>query len=407
MENLFGFFQAFITCPEDIQRPFLPFKRSGDGTLVFPTGKFVGVYFSEELKFAEEHGYLVVPLRGWQFDRMKSPFYDFVHDLYQRRLEAKEKGDKAMAFIHKTTMNSLYGRFGISPESTTCVIVSREESHKMALSQDGFIDSTHLDDDLYLVTYKNKVSDDLFKEMEETTKQPANTAVQLSAAIAAYARIVLYPFIKRDDCYYTDTDSIVVQNELPEEMVSPSEIGKFKKEHYVKEGIFLAPKSYCIHALHEDKEEIIMKHKGPVRKVITKDYYINQLADPTLKQQFSCSADFHRYFFNLCVEKKINTYVVGIGNSTKRELVYDEDGTWIGTKPPHIGEDSIDSIHPTAHKVITGILGKMNNLTKKCNLKDHKSDDDKKIKDYKKRESHQTKKKKADKKKPVNKKKKR
>ena len=49
-----------------------------------------------------------------------------------------------------------------------------------------------------------------------------------------------------------------------------------------------------------------MKHKGPVRKVITKDYYINQLADPTLKQQFSCSADFHRYFFfhlYLCVEK--------------------------------------------------------------------------------------------------------
>lgn len=82
-----------------VQRPFLPFKRSGDGTLVFPTGKFVGVYFSEELKFAEEHGYLVVPLRGWQFDRMKSPFYDFVHDLYQRRLEAKEKGDKAIVCL--------------------------------------------------------------------------------------------------------------------------------------------------------------------------------------------------------------------------------------------------------------------------------------------------------------------
>jgi hypothetical protein len=86
-------------------------------------------------------------------------------------------------------------------------------------------------------------------------------------------------------------------------------------------------------------------------------------------------------------------YIVTIGNSTKRELVYDEDGTWIGTKPPHIGEVSIDSTHPTAHEVITGILGKMNNLMKKCNLKDHKSDDEKKIKDYKKRESHQTKKK--------------
>jgi hypothetical protein len=64
------------------------------------------------------------------------------------------------------------------------------------------------------------VSDDLFKEMEETAKQPANT-VQLSAAIVAYAGIVLYPFIKRDDCYYTDTDSIVVQNEFSEEMVWP------------------------------------------------------------------------------------------------------------------------------------------------------------------------------------------
>jgi hypothetical protein len=80
------------------------------------------------------------------------------------------------------------------------------------------------------------------------------------------------------------THSVVVQNVLPKGMVSPSKIGKFKKEHYVKEGIFLAPKSYCIHALHEDKEEIIMRHKGPVRKAITKDYYINQIADLTLNQ---------------------------------------------------------------------------------------------------------------------------
>jgi hypothetical protein len=91
--------------------------------------------------------------------------------------------------------------------------------------------------------------------------------------------------------------------------------------------------------------------------------------------------------------------VVAIGNSTKRELVYDEDGARIGTKPPHIEEDSIeedfiDSTHLTVHNVITGILGKMNNLMKKCNLKDNKCDDDEKIKDYKKRESHQTKKKK-------------
>jgi hypothetical protein len=60
----------------------------------------------------------------------------------------------------------------------------------------------------------------------------------------------------------------------------------FYLANFTKEGIFLAAKLYRIHALHDDKEEISMKHKGPIRKLITKDYYINQLADPTLKQQF-------------------------------------------------------------------------------------------------------------------------
>ncbi|OEL28694.1 hypothetical protein BAE44_0010287, partial [Dichanthelium oligosanthes] len=36
--------------PFSTQCPFLHFKRSGDGTLVFPIGKFVGVYFYEVLK---------------------------------------------------------------------------------------------------------------------------------------------------------------------------------------------------------------------------------------------------------------------------------------------------------------------------------------------------------------------
>jgi hypothetical protein len=66
LKDLFGFIQAFIVCPDDIDKPFLPYRRKDDGTLIFGTGISVGVYFSEELKVAEKLG-LVIPICGWVF----------------------------------------------------------------------------------------------------------------------------------------------------------------------------------------------------------------------------------------------------------------------------------------------------------------------------------------------------
>jgi len=37
---------------------------------------------------------------------------------------------------------------------------------------------------------------------------PRLGAVQIAAAITACARIHMYPYISRDDCHYTDTDSL-------------------------------------------------------------------------------------------------------------------------------------------------------------------------------------------------------
>jgi len=43
-----------------MHRPFLPYKNK-DEVLIFPTGKFVGTYFSEKLKYAKSIGYRVFP----------------------------------------------------------------------------------------------------------------------------------------------------------------------------------------------------------------------------------------------------------------------------------------------------------------------------------------------------------
>lgn len=66
LDNLFGFIEAYIICPSHITRPFLPY-RDNHNTLRFPTGKFIGVFYSEELIYARDLGYQIRPLRGYLF----------------------------------------------------------------------------------------------------------------------------------------------------------------------------------------------------------------------------------------------------------------------------------------------------------------------------------------------------
>lgn len=39
----------------------------------------------------------------------------------------------------------------------------------------------------------------------------------------------MYPHIARSDSFYTDTDSVVLGSPLPDDWVSSTEIGKFRK----------------------------------------------------------------------------------------------------------------------------------------------------------------------------------
>lgn len=66
LDSLFGFIEAYVVCPKTIKRPFLPY-RDKNNTLLFPTGDFIGVYYSEELKYPRGLGYTVIPLSGYLF----------------------------------------------------------------------------------------------------------------------------------------------------------------------------------------------------------------------------------------------------------------------------------------------------------------------------------------------------
>ncbi|XP_019085454.1 PREDICTED: uncharacterized protein LOC109126391 [Camelina sativa] len=188
LNDLFGFIEAYVECPSTIDRPFLPYKENN--VLRFPTGKWVGIYFSEELKLAKSVGYSIIPLRGYLYDKnekMESPFKEFVKSLFERRREAKKRGDEAMSFVYKTLMNSLYGRFGISPKSLVTEIIDKDRYDTLVNQIDiEYADNLH--NEYYLVRYYvNTESTD-----ETQWNPPRNSAVQLSAAITAYARIYMY-----------------------------------------------------------------------------------------------------------------------------------------------------------------------------------------------------------------------
>ncbi|KAL3537038.1 hypothetical protein ACH5RR_000404 [Cinchona calisaya] len=327
LDSLFGFIEAYVVCPTSISHPFLPYKDKF-GTLLFPTGKFIGVFYSEELKFARDLGYQIIPLRGYLFEKKSSPFESFISDLYESRLEAKKAGDEPMTFIYKILMNSLYGRFGMNPESTVTEICNQKKYEEL-MKMDNFQFAEKLTDHYYIVNY---ITNSSFVD-DDDWKAPKMSVVQLVAAITACARIHMYPHISRPDCYYTDTDSIVLGSPLSDDLVSSIELGKFKLEYHVKRGIFLAPKSYMLDI--EDDRHII-KHKGPAKDLVTLEWFQKKFADLSLTKQIPIHANFRIDWKKLQIGRKDIIIKLGLPQSLKRENVYDSNNVWIDTRPINV-----------------------------------------------------------------------
>ncbi|XP_050233250.1 DNA polymerase-like [Mercurialis annua] len=344
LDSIFGFIEAYVVCPKTIKRPFLP-HRDKKNTLIFPTGEFVGVYYyySEELKYARGLGYIVLPISGYLFERMESPFKDFVSSLFESRLEARKEGNEALAYVYKILMNSLYGRFGINPKSTTTEVCD-ENRYKYLIRHSELIFGDMLSENNYIVAYHSNT-----ETGSDYWNPSKHSAVQLAAAITASARIYMYPYISREDCYYTDTDSVVLGHPLPEEVISSSVLGKFKLEDRVMKGYFLAPKSYFYIAIDGTN---VLKYKGPAKNQVYPEWFESQYADPSRTELVPVEANFRIDWHTLNIIKKDTLVKLGIKLGAKRIPVYHRD-VWVDTDPidvkdlsclDHIGKQIIKSL---------------------------------------------------------------
>lgn len=313
----FGFYFAEIEAPKGLDIPVLPVKR--DGRTLCPTGSFSGWYFSEELKEAQlEYGYKVKIIRGYQYERGVI-FHEYINHFYNIKMNASG-ADRTIA---KLMLNSLYGKFGMSPDMETVEIIQSGSKAESKYINTNLSDRFSLGENIELIRYTESESDD---------ERELNISVGLSAAIAAYSRITInrYKYIKGNECFYSDTDSVVLQQPLPDREVGKA-LGQMKLEYGgIKEGIFLAPKVY---GLRLESGETITKIKGLNTEITFNEMKKLLKEEERLKlRKINWVRDLSKSRIQLM--ESIYTLMV---TSNKRRVVY-EEGLFKWTKPKNINE---------------------------------------------------------------------
>ncbi len=148
--------------------------------------------------------------------------------------------------LAKLMLNSLYGIMGIAPIPQETKIMTDNE---LANNNSNVLGISQLNDNLWIVDLS----------ISEYRSQVGLRNIAAAAAITAYSRIHInkYKMQPGNPCFYSDTDSVVLQHPQPENEMG-KEIGKIKLEHVVDEGLFQGPKVYGLRI----KDDYIIKVKG-------------------------------------------------------------------------------------------------------------------------------------------------
>lgn len=250
LNDFFGFCLAEIECPKDIIRPLLIHKHEGKS--IHPTGKWLGVYFSEELKAVIPYGYKVKLIKGEEFSKINL-FDEYIKYFYEKKRTAKTASER---LIYKFLLNTLYGIFGRSLETLeTKSVYTKDLSHYLTSRVVKTL--IKINDYKHIVLMVNNLNSDLIDGLNDNYTdvtaelifspiQQVKSNVALSAAVTAYGRIHMMRFKLDDSSYYTDTDSIFLDKPLDPKYLG-DDLGLMKDElsgKVIDEAYFLGIKQY-------------------------------------------------------------------------------------------------------------------------------------------------------------------
>ena len=291
----FGFFYCLITSPDNLEHPILQrrIETSNGMRTIAGLGSWEGWIFSEEMDNAVQYGYQFEILKGYQFER-GNIFKDYVSKMYELRLQF-ERGD-AMNLNAKLLLNSLYGKFGMKAENTKVEII-QNNVNKLNKYLDKYnsniVDIIYLENYIVLIINTTKF---VPSDNNEDVFHGQDINIAIASAITAYGRIRMSYFKNNPNfkLYYSDTDSAVIDQPLPEYMVG-NQLGQLKLEHTISKAVFLAPKVY---GLIDTEGNEIIKAKGltkdSIKSIKVSDLELLLVKDST--KQFTQTKGFKDLF---------------------------------------------------------------------------------------------------------------
>jgi len=223
----------------------------------------------------------------------------------------------------------LYGRFGMSPDMSTNLILTHDEAEKYH-NDFEVTDTIDFFNGMEMIEFINE------KGIDDTSRDP-NISVSISAAVTAYSRITMceYKHIPGNPPLYSDTDSVALELPLPSEKIGQG-LGQMKLEYIFSKAVFLAPKVYGGILDPKTSSKVIAK-KGPeIVKVkgLKNPVSYFQLESLLYKNNklLVDNEKWYRHFDHgyISISKEIYTLTV---TANKREIIYDSNGLFVNTKP--------------------------------------------------------------------------
>jgi hypothetical protein len=320
----FGFFEVEVESPKHLEHPILLFKSKNTNfknRTIAPLGKWRGVYFSEEIENAKKYGYKFKVLRGYTFNKKKI-FMEYVDKFYDLKCNANK--NDPIYIIAKLLLNSLYGKFGMSPYKDKHDIIDNKNLYKFV--EKYIVNSTlDLKNEKQLISYTDK------KECDEDFSNTPNVNIAIAAAITAYARIFMSKFKNSNNftLFYSDTDCIDIDKPLNKELIG-TEIGDMKLEHVFTNIIYVAPKVYA--GLSNNLE--VTKIKGSKIKIPFKELEMLLYKN---NKVFINQEKWYKDISNRKINIKDEIYSLMV-TSNKRKILYDKDNHIIKSEPFIINE---------------------------------------------------------------------
>lgn len=355
LKNFFGFIKCIIKV-KDTYAPFIGVRNKE--SIIYPTGHFSISIFSEELKFAIsiQQVEIIKITMAISFKKEKI-FKKFVEKNYSMR---ERKGN---SYIYKIILNSLYGRFALKKEKQLTDIISIQDFTYYQMIFSDVKTLTELPDNKLLISFtdtksisqiikKFYLSEDEKEKIKEINRiyyrKEFNyiSAVQLSSAIISYARIELYKLIHsaleaKNDIYYVDTDSIITNHVY----TTGKSLGQLKLIGEINEGVFLAPKIYCIKFV-DGKTMLKFKGLNEISKRINftnpiecfKEIFDNKNKDHNMKLKLLEKSPVKKNFNKMSIFK-IDKHIYPTLTLKKRNKIFCKDGKWVNTSPININND--------------------------------------------------------------------